>query len=76
MINNHCMDHRQEFTFLIIYICVQQIFIQFPRPAMQSADPGGQSPCHVLKEVSVCAEHTGSTEVEHLTQRGPKIFPR
>lgn len=54
-------------------MCPTDIY-PIPGSAMQSTDPGRQSPCHVLRELTVCAEHMRSTEVEHLTQRGPKVF--
>ena len=53
MINIDYIGYQQEFTLLIIRICVQQTCTEFPRPATQSPDTFGAEqwytePCRAL----------------------------
>lgn len=75
MINSHYIGYQQEFTFLIIHICVQQTFIEFPRPAMPSTDTGEQSPCpQGARDLTLCRTHLEQSGGTH-NPAGPRWLP-
>lgn len=55
---------QQECTFLVIYTCLQEAFVTFPRAAYASIGIGRNSSW---------AESTKGIEVESLTGKGPRL---